>query len=502
MTAVISIDARSGEAVEEVTKESTLTAVDEACRRAAEAAPALEALGRAGRARMLRAMADELEARRIAIVALADRESALGEQRLGGELTRTCFQLRLFAEVLEDGAYVEATIDHAGDTAMGPRPDLRRMLVPLGPVGVFGASNFPLAFSVPGGDTASALAAGCPVVVKAHPLHPGTSQLSFEALAAGASAAGAPDGTIAIVHGQDAGTALVQHSAIRAVGFTGSLRGGRALFDLASSRPDPIPFYGELGSLNPLVITEKALNERPDEIAAGLAGSFTLGTGQFCTKPGLAFVPAGDAARRFVTVLADRVGQMNAGWMLGTGIREAFLAGTERLRTTPGVQVLAQGATGDTTSAAPVAFSVGAGDLDGAALEECFGPTVVLVSYDGEADLLGALDRLEGALTATIHTGTDETPARLAAVLRDKVGRLIFNAYPTGVAVSWAMQHGGPWPATTNALHTSVGTMAIRRFLRPVSWQDAPEALLPAELRDGHTAIPRRVDGALTNGGA
>lgn len=501
MTAVMSVDARTGRAVEEIARESSAEEVDAACRRAAGAAAGLDALGRAGRARMLRAMADALEARREDLVRLADRESALGEQRLNGELTRTCFQLRTFADALDDGGYLEATIDHAGDTPMGPRPDLRRMLVPLGPVAVFGASNFPLAFSVPGGDTASALAAGCPVVVKAHPSHPATSQVAYEALSEGAASAEAPEGTIEIVHGVKAGAELVRHPAIRAVGFTGSLRGGRALFDIASSRPDPIPFYGELGSLNPLVITPAAAEERAEEIAKGLAGSFTLGVGQFCTKPGLVFMPEGAAGDRLRDALTGLVGEMGTNAMLNSGIRHAFDHGVRRLQEKPEVQavVAAPRAESGPTGAAPVVFATKASSVRDAELEECFGPTTVLATYGSEEELFDAVDALSGALTATVHTGEADTdlPGRLMTKLRDRAGRVIFNGYPTGVAVSWTMSHGGPWPATTNALHTSVGATAMRRFLRPVAWQDAPQDVLPEELRDGTTSVPRRVDGKL-----
>jgi NADP-dependent aldehyde dehydrogenase len=494
VTPVASIDVRTGATVETVAQESTAEEIDAACARAAAAFPGLEGMGRDGRARLLRALADVLEAARESIVPVADRETALGEQRLNGELNRTCFQLRLFADVLDEGSYVEATIDHAGPTPMGPRPDVRRMLVPLGPVAVFGASNFPLAFSVPGGDTASALAAGCPVVVKAHPSHPATSQLCFDLMAAAARDAGAPDGTLALVHGQQAGADLVAHPAIRAVGFTGSYRGGRALFDIANRRPDPIPFYGELGSLNPLVITPAAAEERTAELAEGLVGSFTLGTGQFCTKPGLAFVPAGEAGERLRAAMADRVRALGPATMLNAGIQKAFDEGVRGIGDLPGVEVAASG------EGQAVLFAVSAADFGGPLLEECFGPATVLVTYAGEDELVAALGTLDGNLTATVHTGEHETdlPARLATVLREKAGRLVWNGFPTGVAVSHAMHHGGPHPATTNPLHTSVGTTSIRRFLRPVAWQSAPEAVLPAELRDAGPAIPRRVDGTLS----
>jgi NADP-dependent aldehyde dehydrogenase len=455
-------------------------------------------MGRYGRAGLLRATAGFLEAARPQIVAVADRETALGEQRLNGELTRTCFQLRLFAEVLHEGSYVEATIDHAGPTPMGPRPDLRRMLVPLGPVGVFGASNFPLAFSVPGGDTASALAAGCPVVVKAHPSHPATSRLCFELLADAVRETRAPEGTVGLVHGGAAGTDLVRHPAIRAVAFTGSYRGGRALFDLANARPDPIPFYAEMGSLNPLVVTPAAAGERAEQIAEGYVASFTLGAGQFCTKPGLAFVPAGEAGERLRGETARRVRGLGGTVLLNAGIREGFQEGVERLTGRPGVEVAA---TGD-GPLSPVLFTVRARDFGGPLLEECFGPAGVLVEYAGEEELLAALSTLTGNLTATVHTGVEEIalPGRLAAVLREKAGRLVWNGFPTGVAVSHAMHHGGPHPATSNPLHTSVGTTSIRRFLRPVAWQEAPAAVLPPELRDADPGIPRRVDGVLVPG--
>lgn len=454
MTTVTSVDARTGRAVATVASESTAEEVDAACARARAAFADLEAMGRAGRAELLRAMASALEGARAEVVRVADTESALGEQRLNGELTRTCFQLGLFADVLEEGSYLEATIDHAGPTPMGPRPDLRRMLVPLGPVAVFGASNFPLAFSVPGGDTASALAAGCPVVVKAHPSHPATSQLCYDLLAG----AGAPDGTVGIIHGRQAGADLVAHPAIRAVGFTGSGRGGRALFDIAAARPEPIPFYGEMGSLNPLVVTPAAAQERAAEIAEGFVASFTLGVGQFCTKPGLAFVPAGEAGLRLREEMAGRVRTLGEAVMLSAGIRETFRAGAERLAGRPGVEIVASAEAAVAPAAASaVLFAVRAPDLAGPLLEECFGPAAVLVEYASERELLSALAALDGNLTATVHTGRDETelPAVLAAELRAKAGRLVWNGFPTGVAVAHATHHGGPYPATTSALHTS-----------------------------------------------
>ncbi|SCF38972.1 NADP-dependent aldehyde dehydrogenase [Micromonospora purpureochromogenes] len=500
MAAVVSIDPRTGQAVEEVAQETTTAEVDRLCAAALAAAPDLEALGRAGRARLLRTLADALEERREDVVAVADRETALGPVRLNGELTRTCYQLRLFAEVLDEGSYVEAAIDHAGDTPMGPRPDLRRMLVPIGPVAVFGASNFPLAFSVPGGDTASALAAGCPVIVKAHGSHPATSQLVFDILAAAGDKAGAPAGTLGLVHGVQAGAELVAHPAVRAVGFTGSVNGGRALLQIIEQRPDPVPFFGELSSLNPVVVTPQAAAERGPAIGAELVGSFTLGGGQFCTKPGLAFVPAGPDGDAVVEAMAEAVRGAGAPVLLNEGISAAYGRISDDLADAPGVEVLARGAEPDGAGfqAAPLLLKTSAVELPQEVTEECFGPVSVVARYEGEAELLTALEAMPSSLTATVLRGRGETelPLAVSQQLRPRAGRLVYDAYPTGVAVSWAQHHGGPWPST-NSQHTSVGTTAIRRFLRPVTWQGAPAELLPPELSDDYRGIPRRIDGVL-----
>jgi NADP-dependent aldehyde dehydrogenase len=497
---VVSIDPRTGKTVEVVAQETTTAEVDRLVAAALAAAPALDAMGRSGRAALLRALADALEARREDVVAVADRETALGETRLNGELTRTCYQLRLFAEVIEEGSYVEATIDHAGDTPMGPRPDLRRMLVPLGPVAVFGASNFPLAFSVPGGDTASALAAGCPVVVKAHGSHPATSQLVFDVLVEAAGKAGAPEGTFGIVHGLQAGADLVAHPAIRAVGFTGSVNGGRALLEIIERRPDPVPFYGELSSLNPLIVTPSAAGERGEVIGRELVGSFTLGGGQFCTKPGLAFVPAGADGDRVVEAMADAVRAAPAPVLLNEGIAASYGRISDGLAGAPGVQEVARGeeSAGEGFRAVPRLLTTTAADLPHAVTEECFGPVSVVARYDGESELFAALGALPSSLTATVLRGAGETelPLSVSQELRTRAGRLVYDAYPTGVAVSWAQHHGGPWPST-NSQHTSVGTTAIRRFVRPVTWQGAPADVLPEELTDGYDGIPRRIDGKL-----
>ncbi len=500
MSDVVSIDPRAGEAVEVVAPATTTEEVDRLCRAALAAAAPLEELGRAGRAALLRALADALEARRDDVVAVADRETALGSTRLNGELSRTCYQLRLFAEVVEEGSYLEATIDPAGQTPMGPRPDLRRMLVPIGPVAVFGASNFPLAFSVPGGDTASALAAGCPVVVKAHSSHPATSRLCFDVMVQAAREAGAPDGMLGIVFGQQAGADLVAHPAIRAAGFTGSVGGGQALLRIIDQRPDPIPFFGELSSLNPVVVTPQAAAERGEQVGRELVGSFTLGAGQFCTKPGLAFVPAGPEGDRLVDAMAEAVRGVGAQVLLNEGIAASYGRISDGLAAAPGVEEIARGGepSGRGFEAVPRLLQTTAGDLPDQVTEECFGPVSVVARYDGEKELFAALDAMPSSLTATVLRGEGETdlPLAVSQELRTRAGRLVYDAYPTGVAVSWAQHHGGPWPST-NSQHTSVGTTAIRRFLSPVTWQGAPQEVLPEELTDGYRRIPRRIDGVL-----
>lgn len=452
------------------------------------------------RARWLQAMAAALDAADD-LVPIAGEETSLGDGRLRGELARTTGQLDLFAEVVLEGSLLEVTIDHAKPDATPPKPDLRRMLGPLGPAAVFSAGNFPFAFSVAGGDTASALAAGCPVVVKAHPGHPRLSQRTAQIVLDALQSAGAPEGTFAMVEGYEIGQELVTHPSIKAVGFTGSLAGGRALFDLATGRPDPIPFYGELGSINPVVITHGAALNQTTEIATGLVDSFTLGVGQFCTKPGVVLLPEGTPLEEAIIAAA---GGASGGHMLSTRMATGFREGLSNLIDSGRVEVLA----GDSDQAAgetdvtPVVLATTADDVSAAAdllLEECFGPVTLLVRY-GEGQLDRALDELPGSLTATIHATEDEVadlPPTLQR-LRDLAGRVIFGGWPTGVAVGWAQHHGGPWPATTAPLHTSVGATAVRRFLRPVAYQDVPSSLLPEALKDDNPLnIPRRIDGQL-----
>lgn len=451
----------------------------------------------AERSAWLTAVADALDGAADELIALADEESHLATARLTGELARTTAQLRLFAEAVVEGSYLEATIDHPSATTIPPRPDLRRMLRPLGPVAVFSASNFPFAFSVAGGDTASALAAGCPVIVKGHSAHPRLSQRTAEIVADALTAAGAPSGVFGHVTGRETGVALVQHPEVRAVGFTGSLHGGRALFDLASSRPDPIPFYGELSAVNPVLITAAALDTRADELATGLAASFTLGAGQFCTNPGVVFVPAGSG---FAERVAAAVGTRAPMPMLTDGIAAAFADGLAALSERGDVSVVAGEATQQpgAGSAVVLATTTDAVHADPSALlAECFGPSTLIVEYRDQADALAAIRAVGGSLTATVHAEPGEDLSDIVAVLTEIAGRVLFAGWPTGVAVSWAQQHGGPWPSTTS-IHTSVGVTALRRFLRPVAYQDAPDSALPAELRESNPlGIPRRVDGVL-----
>ncbi|WP_149179538.1 aldehyde dehydrogenase (NADP(+)) [Streptomyces sp. TRM49041] len=500
---VWSVDPRTGKRREQVASEATAADVDRAVRAAHDARAALADL--AVRAAFLRTAADRLEAAKDRLVEVADAETALGTPRLPGELARTCYQLRAFADIVDEGAFLDVIINHSDATATPPIPDLRRYKVPLGVVAVYSASNFPFAFSVPGGDTASALAAGCPVVVKAHPDHPATSELAAAALREAAAEHGVPEAVVGLVHGFDAGVELVRHPLVAAAGFTGSVRGGRALFDAAAARPVPIPFHGELGSLNPVVVTEGAAAERAEEIGTGLAGSMTLGVGQFCVKPGLVLAPAGAPGDRLVKSLADTVGQVPEGVLLDQRMRDNFVAGVAERAALADVDApVTPGAGGDRTVSAgfltvPAARLAAEGPHD-LLLEECFGPVTVVARYETEADVTAVLSRLPGNLTATVHLSSSEAEgqgdaAALLAQLTPLAGRVLVNAWPTGVAVAHAQQHGGPYPATTST-STSVGGTAVERWMRPVAYQSTPQALLPPELRDGNPlGLPRRVDG-------
>lgn len=456
----------------------------------------LEAIG-AG----IMALGDELIAR-------ARAETGLPETRLAGERARTVNQLAMFAQLVREGSWVHARIDRAQPQRKPlPRPDLRRMLAPLGPVAVFGASNFPLAFSVAGGDTASALAAGNSVVIKAHPSHPGTSELVMRALQAAVGKCGMPVGVVSLVHGTGnaVGLALVRHPALRAVAFTGSLRGARALCRAAASRTQPIPVYAEMGSTNPVFVLPGALVARGAEIAQGLVQSVTLGVGQFCTNPGLVFGVAGPDFQAFAARVAQLIAQVPPGTMLNAGIRARYVEDVEAFGKAPGVRVAGAAGSADPrrTQASAIVFITDARTfLNTPCLhEELFGPATLLVACESLSALQDAARSLHGQLTATMHgTAEDFAEGRaLLDLLARKAGRIICNGFPTGVEVCAAMHHGGPWPAASNPLHTSVGTAAILRFAQPVCYQDFPQELLPPELRDrNERGIWRLVEGELT----
>ncbi|WP_437779027.1 aldehyde dehydrogenase (NADP(+)) [Sorangium sp. So ce1097] len=476
-------------------RDATADEIDAAARAAAAAAQAFAGLAPEVRARFLETAADEIMALGDPLIQTAHRETGLPVARLEGERGRTTGQLRLFAAVVREGSWVDARIDPAlPDRKPLPRPDVRRMLRPIGPVAVFGASNFPLAFSVAGGDTASALAAGNPVVVKAHPAHPGTSDLVASALRSAVQKAGLPAGVFGMVHGAspEVSLALVRHEAIQAVGFTGSTRAGRALFDAAAARPRPIPVFAEMSSINPLVVLPGALRERRDAIAEGLASSCTLGVGQFCTKPGLVLGLASPEWDAFARSVADRARAIAPGVMLHAGIQQSFDRAVRELK---GVEWL--------TDAGARVARVSAADFarQPHLAHEIFGPYTLLVAASDRGELLQLLGALEGQLTATLH-GTDDDLAAaqdLVDVLGRVAGRLVFNGYPTGVEVSHAIHHGGPYPASSDARFTSVGSAAIFRFARPVCYQACPPALLPRELRDENPlGISRLVDGRPT----
>ena len=456
---------------------------------AAEAAfPAFAATSREQRATLLDRIATEIEARGPEITEIGTAESGLPTARLEGERGRTCMQLRLFASHIRAGDYLDRRTDAAlPDRKPAPRPEMRMMQRPIGPVAVFGASNFPLAFSTAGGDTASALAAGCPVVVKGHSAHPGTAEIVAQAILAAIIACGIPPGIFSLIQGgrRDVGEALVQHPLIRAVGFTGSLMGGRALYDLCTRRPDPIPFFGELGSVNPVFLLPTALAARGDSIAAGWVASLTMGAGQFCTNPGIVVALDGPDADKFERAAATALAAVQGQTMLTDGIAAAYRAGQTRIAGAPGVEALVE-TTSEGRKATPNLYKVTADAFNASheLAEEVFGPLGLVIRAKSEADMLAIAQTLEGQLTCTLQLDAADHPLarRLLPVLERKAGRLLANGFPTGVEVADAMVHGGPYPASTNFGATSVGTMAIRRFLRPVCYQNLPKDLLPADL--------------------
>jgi NADP-dependent aldehyde dehydrogenase len=460
------------------------------------AAAALAELPFAERSAMLRTLADRIERDADELVPVAQSESHLPTARLNSEVVRTTAQLRFLADVLLEGTWLNATIDTADPEARGLRPDVRSLRVPLGPALVFAASNFPFAFSVAGGDTASALAAGCPVVLKTHPGHP---ELSARM---GSIVQGVFGPAFALIEGVEAGRRAVVDPRVKVAAFTGSAMGGRALFDLAVRRDDPIPFYGELGSVNPAFVSPGAAAARPAQVAADFVASFTLGVGQFCTKPGLLFVPAGSTMLRETVAVAAGVGGAP---LLGDWVGQGHAARLAHLSGAPGIDVALEGG-GEAGDVRPTVLSTTLAQLlEGPShlVEECFGPTAIVVEYDDIANLPAVARAIGGSLTVSLHAEPDEADKllSLAAALESVAGRVVWNGWTTGVRVSWAMQHGGPWPASTASGHTSVGAASILRFVRPLAFQDAPEPYLPIALRDGNElGIPRRIDGVISTG--
>ncbi|GAB4148340.1 MAG: aldehyde dehydrogenase (NADP(+)) [Planctomycetota bacterium] len=454
------------------------------------------------RAALLRGIAASLTEVGDDLIERAGAETALPRARLLGELARTRGQLELFAALVEDGSWVDARLDRGDPTRQPPKPDLRTMLVPLGPVAVFGASNFPLAFSVAGGDSASALAAGCPVVVKAHPAHPGTSELAGRAIQRAIAACGMPAGSFSLLHGEgrEVGEWLVRADGIGAVGFTGSFAAGRALHAIAGSRRKPIPFFAEMGSTNPVVVLPGAIADGGLDLASRLADSALLACGQFCTSPGVVFVPQSAAGTAFVGHMAEKWRTAKLLPMVQRGVASNFASAVEEVRRLQGVTVIAEGPRQEGfAGVAAVLFEAGVASLlmHERLREEIYGPAAVVVRYGGESDLRAGIEVLDGQLTATILGDDEELRSCSIAMLARRAGRLLFSGVPTGVEVGHAMQHGGPWPASSDSRFTSVGTGGIRRWARPLCFQDAPEAVLPLALRNGNPlGITRLVDGS------
>jgi len=501
-------DPTAGTRLDPVYHSVSIDDVDTAARLADDAFATYSKLPGADKASFLRHIAAGIESIAADLVERAHHETALPKPRLQGEVGRTVNQLRLFAQVVEEGSWAMARIDPAQpDRKPLPRSDIRSVLRPIGPVAVFGSSNFPLAFSVAGGDTASAFAAGNPVIVKAHSAHPGTSEMVGQVISNSVKECGLPPGTFALIFGSGAlvGSALVEHPSIKAVGFTGSLHAGRALMQLAAARPEPIPCYMEMSSTNPFIVLPEALRTRAQQIAEGLFGSFTLGVGQFCTKPGLVFLPRDENADALIAGLRARVEQASASPMLTEGIYKSYKSLVAERQQLGGVEVLALSSPepAGSVKAPPALFQISGSELlrEPELAKEIFGPSTLVIRYANHQELLTLASSLEGQLTATLH-GTDAdiaASADLIAILERKAGRLIVNGYPTGVEVCHAMVHGGPYPATSDSHTTSVGTQAIYRFARPVCYQDFPQAALPDELKNANPlGILRLVNGEFT----
>lgn len=494
-------DAASGKEFGEAFATAGAGDVSDACKAAAEAQPVFAALPLAERARFLRLIADRIDSLGDILTRRAMRETGLPEARLNGERGRTVGQLRLFADEVEHGGWQGLRIDHADPGRTPPKPDLRMRKIPLGPVAVFGASNFPLAFSVAGGDTASAFAAGCCVVVKGHPAHPGTSELVGGAICDAISEMNLPAGTFSLLNGvsNDLGEALVKDPRIAAVGFTGSRAGGIALMRHAASRPVPIPVYAEMSSVNPVILLPSRLDEAAEELGAAYVNSLTLGAGQFCTNPGIVLAIGSEAFDRFTQAAAQALSGIGAQTMLTGAISESFANGSARLANIDGVELVGMGTEGSSMCGRAQIYSTDAETFMGDArlADEVFGPASLMVACDSLGQLRAVLEGLEGQLTVSLHLDERDrdAAATLVPTLESLAGRIIANGWPTGVDVTHAMVHGGPFPATSDGRSTSVGTLAIDRFLRPVSYQDMPQELLPAVLSDGVHGVPRRIDG-------
>lgn len=502
-TTFFAVNPASGEDIAPAFKEATLEEINTAIDSATEAFQIYRNKSGNEKAIFLETIADEILALGDDLIKRCMAESGLPEARLAGERGRTMNQLKLFAQVLKEGSWVDARIDYADpDRKPLPKPDVRSMLKALGPVGIFGASNFPLAFSVAGGDTASALAAGCTIVVKGHPAHPGTSEMVGLAIREAVKKCNMPEGVFSLVQGASiaVGQAIVRHPSIKAIGFTGSFRGGKALFDEAAKREEPIPVYAEMGSTNPVFILPRALKAQKESIAQDLSASVNLGVGQFCTNPGLVFLEASDEEARFRELLAEKMGESNPGVMLTKGIRDNYNTGIENLTKVKGVAVMAEGKK-EASACYGSSYLLHAQAntfMDEPMLqEEVFGPSTLTITAQSKSELISAAKKLHGHLTITIH-GTEEDLEEhkdLIGLLEQKAGRLTINGYPTGVEVCHAMVHGGPFPATTDSRTTSVGTAAIFRFARPICYQNYPQSLLPDELKNENPLnIMRLVD--------
>jgi len=506
--AVYGVNASTGEKLNPAYRAASASEVDDAVQMAHQAFGSYSQTSGAERAAFLRKIAENIEGLGDVLMTRATQETGLPEARIRAETGRTCGQLRLFADLVEDGSWVDARIDQADpDRKPLPKPDIRSMLRPIGPVVVFGASNFPLAFSVAGGDTASALAGGNPVIVKAHHAHPGTSELVGQAVSQAVHTCELHEGVFSLLYGagSDVGSALVKHPLIKGGGFTGSRAGGRALFDAASSRPEPIPFYAEMSSVNPVVLLPGAIKERGEQIAAGLHGSVILGAGQFCTNPGLVFLEDNSESAAFVKRVADLIVGTVDQTMLTAGIGATYLKGISARGSQGAVETVAK-ANGDKKSGCDGQAALFKTDAttfmkNPALSEEIFGPSTLVITYTNRDQLLDLVGSLEGQLTATVHGSEQdlEENGDLIRILESKAGRLLFNGFPTGVEVCHSMVHGGPYPATSDGRSTSVGTRAIFRFVRPVCYQGFPNSALPDELKEGNPlGIWRLVDGGLS----